>query len=595
MTGFVAPDRVPALLARAALFAHTSPAEGFPNTLLEAWALGVPSVSAVDPDGAVATGGVGLLAGNEGAFVAAVRELMADAAKRRALGTCARAWVFAHTRPARSRTRSRPRSGSRPERHADVRHRRHLPLRQRARGRSLLLAAMTDALTHRGPDDSGLYVSGPVGLGQRRLSIVDLSAAGRNPMPNEDETLWITFNGEVYNVRERRAEFEARGHRFRSHTDTEMLLHLYEEKGASLVDDLRGMFAFALWDAPHKTLVVVRDRLGIKPLYWRAQGGTFAFGSELKALLADPECPREVDPAVVPAYLTLGYVPSPSSILAGVHKLEPGHLLVVSPRGPEVRRWWTPPIAETAVLPVEEATRQLRALLEESARLRFMSDVPFGAFLSGGIDSSIVCALMARLMDRPVATFTIGFAGAPEDERVHARAVAQHIGAEHHEFVVEPDALSILPRLAWHLDEPLADASALPTWAVSEIARRHVTVALSGDGGDETWGGYETYRLAHAYAAFDALPGGARGLLGAIGRSGLVPDGLARRLGRASLDPVERHLALMALGSGTTSRACSHRHPRGHAGRRARAPAPRPCAMPGPTCARSGTSTSSRT
>ena len=414
----------------------------------------------------------------------------------------------------------------------------------------VLLAAMTDSLSHRGPDDSGLYVSGPVGLGQRRLSIVDLSAAGRNPMPNEDETLWITFNGEVYNVRERRAEFEARGHRFRSHTDTEMLLHLYEEKGAALVEDLRGMFAFALWDAPHRTLLVARDRLGIKPLYWRAQGGTFAFGSELKALLADPSCPREVDPSVVPAYLTLGYVPSPSSILSGVHKLEPGHLLVVSPKGPEVRRWWTPPINQTDALPVEEATRQLRALLEESVRLRFMSDVPFGGFLSGGIDSSIVCALMAKLMDRPVPTFTIGFAGAPEDERVHARAVAQHLHAEHHEYVVEPDALSILPRLAWHLDEPLADASALPTWMVSEMARRHVTVALSGDGGDETWGGYETYRLASAYAAFDALPGGARGLLGAIGRSGVVPDGLARRLGRASLDPVERHLALMALGSG---------------------------------------------
>jgi asparagine synthase (glutamine-hydrolysing) len=413
-----------------------------------------------------------------------------------------------------------------------------------------LLAAMTDIVTHRGPDDSGLYVSGPVGLGQRRLSIVDLSPAGRNPMPNEDESLWLTFNGEVYNVRERRAEFEARGHRFRSHTDTEMLLHLYEEKGAGLLEDLRGMFAFALWDQRQQTLLVARDRLGIKPMYWRDVNGTFAFASEMKSLLADPECPRQVDPNALEDYLALQYVPSPRSMIAGIHKLPPAHYLLVTPRGVTMRRYWSPPAGETSGLSYEDAAVELRRLLEESVRMRFMSDVPFGAFLSGGIDSSIVCALMAKLMDRPVQTFTIGFQGAPEDESAHARQVARHIGAEHHEFVVEPDALAILPSLVWHLDEPLADTSTLPTWAVSEMARQHVKVALSGDGGDETFAGYESYRLAQAYARADRLPSGLRRL--AASALAAAPGRWGSRFERLGLDPLERHVRVMAIADRET-------------------------------------------
>jgi len=412
-----------------------------------------------------------------------------------------------------------------------------------------LLERMNNLLTHRGPDDAGVWVEGPIGLAQRRLAIVDLSPAGHNPMPNEDGSLMLTYNGEIYNVLERRSEFEARGHRMRSHTDSEMLLHMYEEKGAAFVDDLRGMFAFALWDGPKRTLLVVRDRLGIKPLYWRAQGGTFAFASEIKALLADPACPREVDPAALAAYLRLQYVPSPDSILAGVHKLEPGHLLIVTPEGVTVRRYWAPPSGETLALSVDDATVELRRLLEESVRLRFMSDVPFGAFLSGGIDSSIVCALMARQMDRPVKTFTIGFAGAPEDETVHARAVAKHIGAEHHEFVVTTDALAILPSVVWHMDEPLADPSALPTWAVSEMARTHVTVALSGDGGDETFAGYETYRQAQSYARLDGLPGGLKALARVAADSGLASRKLSLRLERVAQDALERHLGVMAIAT----------------------------------------------
>ena len=410
------------------------------------------------------------------------------------------------------------------------------------------LLAATDLLTHRGPDDSGIWTSGPVGLAQRRLSIVDLSAAGRNPMPNEDQTLWITFNGEVFNVLARRDELVARGHRMRSHTDTEMLLHLYEEKGLDFVRELRGMFAFALWDAPRRTLVVVRDHTGIKPLYWSDRNGTFAFASEMKALLGDADEPRRVDPAAVASYLALQYVPSPRSMVQGIRKLPPGSMLVVTPDGVQERRWWSPPAGETTKLSFEDASVQLRERLEESVRSHFMSDVPFGAFLSGGIDSSIVCALMARLMDRPVKTFTIGFEGAPEDETVYARRVAEHIGAEHHEFVVRPDALSILPGLVWHMDEPLADSSTLPTWAVSEMARKHVTVVLSGDGGDETFAGYETYRHARMYADADAVPQALRrALASAAGR--VAPERWRRRLSRLATDPITRHLEIMSIAT----------------------------------------------
>ena len=416
-----------------------------------------------------------------------------------------------------------------------------------------VLHAMTDALTHRGPDDSGLYVAGALGLGHRRLSIVDLSPAGRNPMPNEDESLWVTLNGELYNVLERRAEFEARGHVFRSHADTEMLLHLYEERGVDALEDLRGMFAFALWDAPRETLVVARDRLGKKPLYWRESGGSFAFASEIKALLADPECPREVDLAALEEYLAFQYVPSPSSILRGVRKLPPGHLLLVTPRGVEERRYWAPPCEERSDLAYEPARVELRRLLEESVRLRLMSDVPLGAFLSGGIDSSIVCALMARALDRPVQTFSIGFEGAPEDETVHARRVARHIGSQHREFVVRPDALAILPDLVWYMDEPLADPSLLPTWAVSEMARREVTVVLSGDGGDETFAGYETYRLARAYGRTDRIPLALRRLLAGAGRN--APERWARRFARLAEDPLERFLRVVTISTQGERRA----------------------------------------
>ena len=410
-----------------------------------------------------------------------------------------------------------------------------------------LVVAMRDRLTHRGPDDAGVWVDGPIGLAQRRLSIVDLSEAGRNPMPNEDGSLQLTYNGEVYNVLERRAEFEARGHVMRSHTDSEMLLHLYEEKGVDFLAGLRGMFALALWDAPRQRLLVARDAAGKKPLYWRADGGTFAFASELKALAADPAMRRAVDPHALHAYLTLQYVPSPHSIFEGVRRLPPGSLLLVTKDGVEERTWWRPPAGEPPLaLDDDAAAAELRGLLEEAVRLRFMSDVPLGAFLSGGIDSSLVCALMARQMDRPVKTFTIGFEGAPEDESVHARAVARHLGAEHHEFVVRPDALAILPWLVWHLDEPLADASALPTWAVSEMARAHVTVVLSGDGGDETFAGYETYRLADSYRAVDRLPGAVRRSAAALAHTGLVNGRWGRRLHRLGEDPVARHLGLMS-------------------------------------------------
>src|SRR5687767_3774232 len=250
----------------------------------------------------------------------------------------------------------------------------------RAADRDLVLA-MRDRLTHRGPDDAGLLVEGPVGLAHRRLSIVDLTEAGRNPMPNEDGSLQLVFNGEVYNVLARRDEFIARGHVMRSRTDSEMLLHLYEEQGPDFLHELRGMFAFALWDGPRKQLLVARDAVGKKPLYWRSEGGTFAFASELKALLADPSMPRAVDPRALHAYLTLQYVPSPDSILEGVRRLPPGSLLLVTPKGVEERRWWSPPAGETLGIGDDEAASELARLLEEAVRLRFMSEVPLGAFL----------------------------------------------------------------------------------------------------------------------------------------------------------------------------------------------------------------------
>ncbi len=402
-------------------------------------------------------------------------------------------------------------------------------------------------MRHRGPDDHGLWHEGPVALGHRRLAIVDLSPGGHQPMANEDGSLWVTFNGELYNWPEVRGPLVERGHRFRGASDTEMILHLYEERGDEVPSLLRGMFAFGLYDRPHRRLLLARDRLGKKPLYYHDDGRRLVFASELKALLLDPSVPREVDEAALADYLTLQYVPSPATIFRGVRKLPAAHRLVCDGRGVRVERYWSLPVEPDAGHPEAHYRERLRELLADAVRVRLMSDVPLGAFLSGGIDSGVIAALMSREMREPVKTFSIGFEEQDFSELQHARRVARHLGTDHHELIVRPRALELLPRLVWQLDEPFADASMIPTWHVAQMARRHVTVALSGDGGDEAFGGYTTYAWARRYAALDRIPRPLRRLAGLPAR-GLAPDHpLGRKLRRVSHEVVDRHLEVMSF------------------------------------------------
>ena len=362
--------------------------------------------------------------------------------------------------------------------------------------------AMAGTLAHRGPDGEGLHVDGPVALGHRRLSIIDLSEAASEPMTNEDGSLWLTFNGEIYNFREIRRELEAR-HRFRSRSDGEVILHLYEEKGDEAVGALDGMFAFALWDAKRRRLLLARDRAGKKPLVYHDGPKVFAFASETKALLAHPGVPHERDPEALPLFLTYGYVPTPGTFYRGIRALPPGHSLVVTEAGAEApKRYWRARFRSSgtgqdrggAARPVAtdaEAEERFRSLLRAAVERRLVADVPLGAFLSGGLDSSTVVALMAESAGGRVKTFTIGFAGHSEyDERAHARVVAERFSTEHTEFVVEPKALDLVDRLVWHHDGPFGDSSAVPTYLLSELTRTQVTVALNGDGGDEVFAGY---------------------------------------------------------------------------------------------------------
>lgn len=354
-----------------------------------------------------------------------------------------------------------------------------------------LLRRMNDTMVHRGPDGSGVFVKGPIGLGHRRLSIIDLHT-GDQPMATHDGQLQVVFNGEIYNFLELRDDLEKRGHVFRTRSDTETILHGYREWGDDFVTRLRGMFAIALWDGPRQRLLLIRDRLGKKPLYYHCDGRRLVFGSEMKALLADPSIARELDPAALDAYLSFGYVPSPLSIFKGIRKLPPAHQAVSQGGTLEVRSYWDLDMnGADEQIPEKQAVEELTTLFDESVRLRMISDVPLGAFLSGGVDSSAVVAAMAGLTDgNPVRTAAIGFADKRFNELDYARMVAERYQTEHREFVVEPDALAMLERLVWHFDEPFADSSAIPTWYVSKMTRQNVTVALSGDGGDETFAGY---------------------------------------------------------------------------------------------------------
>src|SRR6266567_382874 len=368
------------------------------------------------------------------------------------------------------------------------------------------LWAMIGTLRHRGPDDEGVWTDGLGALAHARLSIIDLSSAGHQPIASADAEVWLTYNGEIYNFNELRDDLSAIGYVFRSRTDSEVVANGWHAWGPGLFGRLRGMFALALWDRRSRRLVLARDRIGKKPLYYVPSANTnrqaFVFGSEIKALLAWPGLARVPDLGAIDHYLTLQYVPAPMTAFAGIQRLPPAHYLVVGAdadgrwQEPELVRYWELPEAQTARAAPDpaELQRELVAHLEEAVRLRMISDVPLGAFLSGGVDSSAVVAMMARAGAGPVKTFSIGFPAKEYDETRYARLVAERYGTEHEEFIVEPDAVAILPSLVWHYGEPFADPSAIPTYYVSQMARRRVTVALNGDGGDEAFLGYARYR-----------------------------------------------------------------------------------------------------
>jgi asparagine synthase (glutamine-hydrolysing) len=353
-------------------------------------------------------------------------------------------------------------------------------------------AAMNAAIFHRGPDDEGFFRDAQVVIGMRRLSIIDL-AGGHQPVHNEEGNLQCVFNGEIYNFRELRAELEAKGHQFYTHSDTEVIVHGFEEWGDAVFARLDGMFGIALWDLRTKTLYLARDRFGEKPLFYCEEKGRIVFASELKSLLPIPGFRIEIDPDAVRNYVAFGYVPSPGSIFRGVNKLLPGHFLVYRDGKSSVHRYYSLELGPKLKLSEREAEEELARLLEEAVKSRLVSDVPFGAFLSGGLDSSVVVALMSRHLSQPVRTFSIGFREPKFNELSDARRVAEHIGTEHHELVVEPDAVDLLQQLVWFLDEPFADASAVPTYLVAKLAREHVKMVLTGDGGDEGFGGYDRY------------------------------------------------------------------------------------------------------
>jgi len=409
------------------------------------------------------------------------------------------------------------------------------------------LRDMCASIAHRGPDDEGIFLRSGVGLGMRRLSIIDL-ASGRQPVRNEDGSVWVVFNGEIYNFQELRRKLEGRGHIFSTRTDTETIVHLYEEYGKRCVDHMRGMFAFALWDERTKQLLLARDRVGIKPLYFAEIGGRILFASELKAILELTEVERRVNWSAVSHLFTFLSTPPTESIIDGIHKLEPGHLLTASPGGTLViERYWDVEFEPDYAREESYFVERVRELLDESVRLHMVSDVPVGAFLSGGIDSSSIVATASCLTAEPLQTFSIGF-GEPEyNELDHARVVASTFETVHHALMLGPDVLEQMEDLAWHLDEPFGDSSAIPTYMVSKLASQSVKVVLSGDGGDELFAGYDRYVVERRERSHRPLPRPVRSVLGTVGR--MMPAGMRGRnfLRHMSLSGAERYLDSVTL------------------------------------------------
>jgi len=435
------------------------------------------------------------------------------------------------------------------------------------RPRESVVRRMGAAIVHRGPDDDGLFLDERAALGLRRLSIIDI-ASGHQPIENEDGSVIVVCNGEIYNYRELRQQLLAAGHRFRTGSDVEVLVHLYEDYGDEFVTHLRGMFGFALWDRTRQRLLVGRDRLGIKPVYFAQSGQTLAFASESKAILSRPDFSPALDQQALRQYLTLGYVPSPFSMFAGIRKLLPGHMLVIEGGRVEERRYWSFVVEPDRKPDEGEWIEEIRAALNDSIEAQMVSDVPIGAFLSGGVDSSTIVAAMSRFSSSPVKTYAIGYSGttgaALYNELDHARRIAEQFGTDHHEIEVQPAVIQLLPRLVWHMDEPTADSALITSSLVSEFARRDVKVILSGVGGDELFGGYDRYQLPHLVSLYRRIPGPfRRGLLNPL--LGVLPVARHTRLlnllraarkvaGVADKDSVARYHEVMEV-FGTTDLA----------------------------------------
>jgi asparagine synthase (glutamine-hydrolysing) len=391
-----------------------------------------------------------------------------------------------------------------------------------------LVEAMCERQEHRGPDSRGIHRSNGVALGIQRLRIIDLET-GDQPIYNEDRSVAVVLNGEIYNFRELRAELERRGHSFYTRTDTEVIAHLYEEQGPQLVEKLNGMFALAVWDEPNRRLLLARDRVGKKPLFYAEGDGWLSFASELRALMADPEVPREIDPASIDCYLAYGYIQAPWSIWRDVRKLPPAHTLVWENGRAQTERYWQLDYSRKRTETRVELEEELRERLGAAVRRRMISDVPLGAFLSGGVDSSIVVSEMAAASSQPVKTYSIGFEEEEYNELPRARVIAERFGTDHHEFIVQPDAIELVPKLVRHYGEPYGDSSAIPTFHLAELTRRHVTVALNGDGGDESFAGYLRHVANSLTSRLDYVPRPLRRGVAAIGR------GLPKRPGSKSL------------------------------------------------------------
>ncbi len=412
-----------------------------------------------------------------------------------------------------------------------------------------LLFAMARIMVHRGPDDEGIWHDSMAGLASRRLKVIDL-VGGHQPISNEDDSCWLAFNGEIYNHRDLRRQLESKGHRFASQSDSEVIVHLYEEEGESCLERLEGMFALAIWDRSKRQLLLARDPLGIKPLYYREEGNRLWFASEAKALLLDPNYQSELDPAALAAFLSFLYIPAPQTAFKGIKKLCPGEALTFRNGSTRLHRYWRPPVVDQWISDPRDAAARVIEALEETIKRHLMSDVPLGVFLSSGLDSSSIVALMRRVSSGSIRTFTLDFEEETFSEADGAGKVAKHFGTEHHVFTVKPDVAAVLPKLAWHLDEPLADSSLIITHLISSLAREQVTVALSGIGGDELFIGYPRYLGMRLGTTYDRLvPRALRGWLGKLSshlpdsdRSDNPPGRLRRFLSSGRLELEDRYL-----------------------------------------------------